>query len=160
MATAHILLPLLGIPDTTNPPRIAYTAMGRPSLLFGDTVDQLLTWAFRMPDDYASALTIKWQYSMVSATANRVAVRWQVMAVAAGTNISTDSFDTLSKTSDAIIPATAGLMAEISSGLVNLDGLAAGNYVAIQFGRENGTTGTNATGDMALWAIALTYTTT
>jgi hypothetical protein len=160
MATSQIILPILaGLRDATNPPGISYIN-ARPYLLFDGTTDELLTWSFRMPDDYASGLTVKWQYSMVSATTNKVAIRAQVMAASIADNIDTDSYDTLQASSDATVPGTAGLMDEISLPLANVDSLDAGDYISIQLGRENGTTGANASGDMEVWAIALTYTTT
>lgn len=159
MATSQINLPLLGgVRDATNPPGMSWVN-ARPYLLFDGTTDELITFSFRMPSDYASGLTVKWQYSMVSATANNVAIRAQVMASSDGDNIDTDSYDTLQASSDATVPATAGLMDEISLALTSVDSLAAGDYISVQLGRENGTTGTNATGDMEVWAIALTYTT-
>lgn len=159
MATSQINLPILGgVRDLTNPPGMTWVN-ARPCLLFDGTTDELITFSFRMPNDYASGLTVKWQYSMVSAITNNVATRAQVMAASDGDNIDTDSYDTLQASSDATVPGTAGLMDEISLALTNVDSLAAGDYISVQLGRENGTSGTNATGDMEVWAIALTYTT-
>lgn len=158
MATSQINLPVLGgVRDAVNPPATGWIS-ARPCLLFDGTTDELITWSFRMPDDYGSGLTIKWQYSMVFAAANNVAIRAQVMAASDGDNIGTDSYDTLQASSDAAVPGTAGLMDEISLALTNVDSLAAGDYVSIQLGRENSTSGLNAPGDMQVWAIALTYT--
>lgn len=159
MATSQIILPLTGPgADATNPPGISWRG-AVPYLLFDGTTDELITRSVRMPDDYASGLTVKWQYSMVSATTGVVAIRSQVMAASVGDPINVDSYDTLQTSSDNTVPGTAGNMKEISFALTNVDGLTAGDYLAIQLGRENGTAGTNATGDMAVWAIALTYTT-
>lgn len=132
----------------------------RPHLVFEGTTDKLVTWSFHMPADYASGLTVKWQYSMLAATTNNVSVRSQVMAVSDGEKIDADSYATLDKSTDSVVPGTVGNMKEISFALTNVDGLAAGDYFAIQLGRENATTGTNASGDMAVWSIVLTYTTT
>lgn len=160
MATSQVILPVNGgVRDSTNPPGLLWQG-ARPYLTLDGTTDELITWSFRMPDDYASGLAVKWQYSMASATTNKVAVRSQVMAAADNVNIDTDSYATLDKCTDATVPGTAGLMDEISFALTNLDSLAAGSYISIQLGRENATTGTNATGDMEVWAIALVYTTT
>ena len=160
MATSQINLPILGgVRDATNPPGMSWVG-ARPYLLFDGTTDELVTWSFRMPSDYASGPTVKLQYSMVSATTNNVAIRSQVMAAAVTVNIDTDSYAAQDTSADSTVPGTAGLMKEISLALTNTDSLAAGSYVSIQLGRENGTSGTNATGDMEVWAIALTYTTT
>lgn len=160
MATSQIILPILGgMRDATNPPGMSYVN-ARPYLLFDGATDELITWSFRMPSDYASGLTVKWQYSMVSATTGVVKIRSQVMAAADGVNIDTDSYATLDASADSTVPGAAGTMKEISFALTNLDSLAAGGYVSVQLGRENSTTGTNASGDMEVWAIALSYTTT
>ncbi|SEO77848.1 hypothetical protein [Nitrosovibrio sp. Nv6] len=159
MATSQILLPILGgIKDVTSPPGMSYVA-ARPYLTFDGTTDELITWSFRLPDDYASGLTVKWQYSMLSATTGVVSLRSQVMAVTAGEDILTESYATLDKSADSTVPATAGLMKEISFALTNVDSAAAGDYFSLRLGRENATTGTNALGDMLAWAITLTYTT-
>lgn len=158
MATGTINLPLPGFYDPTNPPELAFTAAGRPNLLFDDTTDELLLWVFRLPADYASGLTIKWQYSMVTATTNVVAIRTEVMAIADGEDIDTDNFAAVEASADATVPGTAGLMDEISDAL-GTPTVAAGDYIAIRAGRENGTSGTNASGDMELWAASLEYTT-
>lgn len=160
MATAYINLPILGgWRDTVNPPGVLWTDTV-PYLTFDGTTDEIITWAFRMPSDYASGLTVKWQYSMASATTGVVAIRSQVAASSVGDNVATNVYDTVEASSDVTVPGSAGNMAEISFALTNLDSLAAGDHFAIRLGRENGTSGTNATGDMAVWAIALTYTTT
>lgn len=159
MATGTIILPILGaVVDATNPPSIAFEG-ARPYLLFDGTTDELVTWTFRMPQDYASGLTIKAQYSMVSATANNVAIRTEVMAIADGEDVDTDNFSAVEASADATVPATAGLMDEISDAMATPT-VAAGDYIALRFGRENGTSGTNATGDMEVWAVSLEYTTT
>jgi hypothetical protein len=160
MATAEILLNLAGPgADATNPPGILYRGVC-PYLVFDGTTDELLTRSFRLPSNYSSGITLIVQYSMVSATTGVVAIRTECMAVSQGENITADSFDTLEKSSDSTVPGTAGLMKEISFSLTNVDGLVAGDNFTIKFGRENGTTGTNAAGDMAVWAVSLSYTTT
>lgn len=158
MATGTILLPIPTLFDDTNPPGYG-TEGGRPYLLFDDTTDELILWTFRLPADYASGLTLKAQYSMVSATANNVALRTEVMAIADGEDIDTDNYSAVEKTADATVPATAGLMDEISDALTTPT-LAAGDYISLRLGRENATSGTNATGDLELWAASLEYTTT
>lgn len=159
MATAEIILPILGgYRDPTNPPGVSWTDV--PYLTFDGTTDELLTWSFRIPDNYASALKVKWQYSMVSATTGVVAIRSQVGASSVADSITSGGFDILEASADATVPGVAGNLAEISFSLTNVDSLAAGDNFAIRLGRENGTTGTNASGDMAVWAVSLQYTTT
>lgn len=160
MATAYLELPILGaMGDATNPPALAFTATNRPYLLFDDTTDELVLWSFKLPANYASGLTIAVQYSMASATANNVAIRTEVMAIADGEDVDTDSFSSVEASADDAVPATAGLMSEIVDAL-GTPTLAAGDYIALRLGRENGTSGTNASGDMEVWAVQLSYTTT
>lgn len=160
MATGTIILPLLAaVPDGTNPPGVAFTAAGRPYLTFDGTTDELCSWSFRIPQNYASALTIKVQYSMASATANNVAIRTEVMAIADGEDVDTDNYAAVEASADATVPGTAGLMDEISDAL-GTPTVAAGDYISLRLGRENGTSGSNATGDMEVWAVSLEYTTT
>lgn len=160
MATSTIILPVPAqMLDPTNAPGFAVTAAARPYHLFDGTTDELCLWTFRMPENYASALTIKCQYSMVSAASNVVALRTEVMAIADGEDVDTDNFAAVEATADDTVPATAGLMGEISDALATPT-IAAGDYIAIRLGRENATSGTNATGDLELWAVSLEYTTT
>lgn len=160
MATGYIDLPLLGgMPDPTNPPGVSFTAANRPRLLFDGTTDELITWTFRLPGDYASGLTVTVQYSMISATTNNVAIRTEVMSIADGENVNTDNFAAVEASADDTVPGTAGLMGEISDAL-GTPTVAAGDYIALRLGRENGTSGANATGDMEVWSVQLSYTTT
>ena len=160
MATGTILLPIPAhSADPTNPPGLAYTAANRPYLLFDGTTDELCLWHFRMPENYASGLTIYVQYSMASATTNNVAIRTEVMAIAEDEDIDTDGFSSVEASADDTVPATtAGNRGEISDAL-GTPTVAAGDYISLRFGRENATSGTNATGDMEVWAVSLEYTT-
>ena len=160
MATGTIILPILSaVPDATNPPGLAFTTAGRPYLTFDDTTDELCSWGFRLPGDYASGLTVIAQYSMASATGNNVAIRTEVMAIADGEDVDTDNYASVEASADDTVPGTAGLMGVVSDALATPT-VAAGDYVSLRFGRENGTSGTNATGDMELWSVTLEYTTT
>jgi hypothetical protein len=96
---------------------------------------------------------------MVSATTGVVRIGVQIMAASDGDNIDTDSYDSQNTSADIAVPGTAGLMDEISLALSSVDSIAAGDYVSVQVRRENTVSGTNASGDMEVWAIALTYTT-
>ena len=160
MATATMLLPIPAhTHDSTNPPGLAFTGANRPYLLFDGTTDELVSWHFKMPGDYASGLTIKAVYSMASATSNNVAIRTEVMAIADGETIDADNYAAVEASADQAVPATAGLMKTISDA-IGTPTIAANDYISLRFGRENGTSGTNATGDMEVWAVSLEYTTT
>ena len=146
-------LALLGGGKTANPPGILWTSGGRPLLTFDDTTDETIIRTWRMPDEYTTGLRFKVQYSMASATTNNVAIRVEIMAASSGDNIVTGSFDTINVSADQAVPASAGNMAEITITPTNLDSLAGGDYIAVVIGRENGTSGTNAAGDMYWWSL-------
>lgn len=151
--TVYRDLALLGGGKTANPPGILWTSGGRPLLTFDDTTDETIIRTWRMPDEYTAGLRFKVQYSMASATTNNVAIRVEIMAASSADGIVTDSFDTINVSADQTVPATAGNMAEITITPTNLDSLAGGDYIAVVIGRENGTSGTNAAGDMYWWSL-------
>ena len=159
MATGTILLPIPAhSADPTNPPGLAFTAANRPYLLFDGTTDELVLWTFRMPQDYSSGLTVYVQYSMATATTNNIAIRTEVMAIADTEDVDTDNFSAVEASADDTVPGTAGNMGVVSDAL-GTPTLAAGDYICLRLGRENATSGTNATGDMEVWAVSLEYTT-
>ncbi len=143
--------------DATNPPGTAWLN-GAPYLTFDDTTDELFKIVYRVPSDFSSALRIKCNYSMATATTNNVALRIQVTAVSAAENITTATADTLEKTTDSAVPGTAGLIKEIDHTITNDDSAAAGDYLVLEIGRENATTGTNATADMYIHDLEILYT--
>lgn len=155
---AVIILPIHGGAPTATPLGLAWSASGRPSLTADGTTDETRVWSFRLPDDYSSGLSITVSYSMASATTGNVAIRIETMAASDNEGITADSFDTLEASSDSAVPGTAGNRKTITKSLANIDGAAAGDTVAFIIGRENATSGTNATGDMYIWDISVTYT--
>lgn len=160
MATGTIILPILAaVPDPTNPPGLAFTAANRPYLTFDSSTDELVVWTLNLPTNYASGLTVYCQYSMASATANNIAIRTEVMAIADTEDVDTDNFAAVEASADDTVPGTAGNMGVVSDALATPT-LAASDYIALRFGRENATSGTNATGDMEVWNVWLEYTTT
>ena len=140
--------------DATNPPGTAWLN-GTPYLTFNDTTDQLFKVSLRMPTGTTGTIKVFFKYSMASATTNNVAIRMQVTAVTDAENITTATADTLEASSDSAVPGTAGLTKEIEHTITNDDSVAAGDYVSIQIGRENATSGTNATGNMRLHALSI-----
>lgn len=156
---SEIILPIIGGLASSSPPTIKRTTALRPYLAFDDTTDEVVQYSMRMPVDYVSGLAVKGALSMESATTNNVAIKSQVMAVSNTESINTDSFDALNVSADIIVPGTVGLVKEFSFSLTTVDSIAAGDYFAIEIGRENTTTGTNATGDMFIWYLSLSYAT-
>ena len=80
------------------------------------------------------------------------------MAIADTEDIDTDNFAAVEASADDTVPGTAGDMGVISDAL-GTPTVAASDYIALRLGRENGTSGTNATGDMEVWGVWLEYTT-
>lgn len=155
---ALILIPLgAACAVGTSVPKRQYVA-GRVRLAFDDTTEQPVAWTFRWPGGSAHALKVL--YSMASATTNNVAIGSRLMAVTPGdaADMDTDSYATQDTSADSAVPGTAGHLKEISLTLSNLDGAAAGDYVALEVRREVTTSGTNAAGDMEVWSLALEYT--
>lgn len=159
MATGTILLPLLGGFDATNPPGVE-TTTSRVRLLFDASTDEIIYKTFRLPQNYASGLTLKIVYGMASATSGAVYFGCQVMAVSDGDSaaLDSDSYDT-ANTGNATVPGTAGYPDEISITLTNADSAAAGDYVALKIFRDADNASDTATGDAEVYALSVEYTT-
>lgn len=131
-------------------------------LAFDATTDEMVYWAFRMPQDYSSSPVMKVQYKMASATTGNVRFEGRLAAVTSGDAQDVDAKALATTNSNGgAVPATAGFLSEVSITLTNADSLAAGDYVIAYLRRDaDGTTGTDdATGDCEVVAVALEYTT-
>ncbi len=166
MATGTILLPLLGgVGDATNPPAAKFTTANRPYLAFDASTDELISWSFRMPENYASALAAKIIWSGSASTTTSHTARWavEVMATTPETDSvanDTDSYDSPNEADDDILGTTAKRPQALSITLTNADGVAAGDYVAIRVSRNADHANDDLTEDAWLWAVSLEYTTT
>lgn len=122
------------------------------------------TWAFRMPADYASAITLKLVFKMVSATTGNVIMIGRLAAYTPNTD--TTDFDAKvfaaanTSAATAVPGTTAGKLGEISITLSTDDSLAAGDYVVLYVARDGASGSDTAAGDLELVGVALTYTTT
>ena len=74
--------------------------------------------------------------------------------------IDADSFDTINTVSDDILGTTAKRPQTVSLTLTNADSVAAGDYVALRFGRDADNASDDLPEDAWLWAVSLEYTTT
>ena len=166
MATGTILLPIPAhSADSTNPPGLLYTTANRPYLAFDASTDELVLWTFRLPENYASAPTLKiiWSGSASTTVSHTVFWRAEVMAMTADTDSvasTTDSFDTVKTASDDILGTTAERPQTVDLSLTNNDSMAAGDYIALRFGRDADNASDDLTEDAWLWAVSLEYTTT
>jgi hypothetical protein len=150
MATSSVLMDIgsgNGTKFVTNPAR--YDA-ATDSLLFSATQTESRTWKFRMPQDFASALTAKLQYSMV-----------EVMKISdAGSDPDTASFASVNEVSGGTtVPGATTTLDEISITLSNDDSVAAGDWVTFRINRDHDDADDTATGDLKLQNFALEYTT-
>ncbi len=161
MATGTIPLSIVGgTPNPTTPYATKYLADGTPYLIFDGTTEQFGVWTFPIPSDFASAFTVYVAYSVETDTSpDVVAIRTEFKTIADGEAIKTAAFSTLEPSADDPIPATAGLRATISDA-PGTPTFAASDWCAMRIGRENNTSGTNATGNMEWWALWIEYTTT
>lgn len=127
-------------------------------LLFDANTAEAAIWQFRMPVNFASALTAKILNSMASATSGTVAYDISIMANADGENINTVSFDTVNSTTAITVPGTAGFQDSISTALTSNDSVAAGEMCIVKLARDVALD--SATGDAEVFAFSLEYTTT
>lgn len=130
-------------------------------LAFDTTTVEWVTFAFRMPVNYASAPVAKIVYKMASATSGGVAWDVRVAAVSDGdaTDVDAKVF-AAANIGTATVPGTAGFMDEVSVTLSTADSLAANDLVVLYLGRATGNAGDTATGDAEFLAMTLEYTTT
>lgn len=133
-------------------------------LAFDATTDEMCYWSFRMPADYLSTPVLKVQYKMASATSNTVVIEGRVAAVTDGdsTDVDAKALGTTNASSATTVPGTAGYIDEISLALTNNDSVAAGDWVTVSLRRDADSTNAtdNATGDMEVIGVAITYTST
>lgn len=130
-------------------------------LLFDPTTDEMCYWQFRMPNDYASGPVLKVQYKMISATTGNVVISGRIAAITPGDAIDTDAkaLGTDNLSAATAVPGTVGRLAEISLTLTNDDGLAGGDFAIVRLARNASNGSDTATGDMAVTAVSLQYTT-
>lgn len=174
MATGTIILPIppQALPDgsaSNAAPaiQILKSSASAPSpymahALFDATTVEQMMWAVRMPENYASSPVMKIQWRMVSATTGNVVLEARVAAYTPTTDtasVTSKAFGSANTSSATSVPGTAGAVKEISISLTNADSLAANDYVIFYLARDTGANDT-ATGDLAVHAVSVEYTTT
>jgi hypothetical protein len=129
-------------------------------LAFDASTEEQVCWAFRMPADYASALTAKVQYKMTSATTGGIAFESRVAAVSDGdsTDVDAKAFGS-ANVGTATVPGTAGYIDEVSITMTNADSVAAGDYVVAYLNRDPAHASDTATGDCEVLGLTFTYVT-
>lgn len=134
---------------------------------FDDTADELYMWAFRLPASYASGGDLKGVYHMASATSGKVVLRACVQTFTPGDSVDMEALDPVNDgegwaETNPTVPGTAGYTQAFSITIDLPSDIAAGDWVALIFGRE-GSDGTDdtATGDcIVAGELQLEYTTT
>lgn len=169
MGTIPLWIPAAVTPDGSagNSPaeiRTARSSAAPPSAHFAEVrfdgiTSEAVLWSLRLPPDYASAPVLKLQYKMASAIVGNVIFAARLMAVTPGDaqDVDTDLLAAANTSAATTVPGTAGHLGEISMALVNLDGLAAGDFLVLHLMRDAATD--TALGDAQLVAASLDYTT-
>ena len=165
MATATVILPVQSAKlPATNPAAIDGGEVNWRLLFDDGATAETCTWQFRMPANYASALTAKLQFSVMSTQtgddAKTVKFGVSVMAVTPedAADIVTESFDTVNTgTKTLATNQTAGYLKDLSVTLTNADSVAAGDYVKIKLAKDVTDT---VVGDTEVVAFSLEFTTT
>jgi hypothetical protein len=130
--------------------------------LFDDTTDEMLYWAFFMPDNYDSSPDLKVAFKMASATSGSVVWQAALMAVTPGdaADMDADSFAGFNGSGQIAVPGTAGHTKEVSISLSTNDSVAAGDFVILVLRRDADSTSAtdDATGDAELLGCKLEWT--
>lgn len=153
----------VGVPENAHFPASNFPQLTvinqRPVLAFDASTDETAYWTDIVPQGFTGTPTLIISYIMASATSGTVRWQAQIEAITDGdaTDLdSTTSFDTANSTGGTV-PATAGLLDQLSITMTTNDSMAAADYYRISINRDaDGTSGTDtATGDAYLLAFEL-----
>lgn len=129
-------------------------------LAFDATNEEWCTYTFRMPDDYASAPTMRLLYKMATAITGAVVWDVRVSATTSGDATDVDALDfAAANTVTSTVPATAGYLEAAAVTLTADDDLAAGDLVVLRIARAATDAADTATGKAELVAATLAYLT-
>lgn len=132
-------------------------------LLFDAAQLEQCDWVTVMPADAnaAPAPVMKVYFSMESATTGNVIVLGRLFAITDGDSqdVNAKAFGTVNTSAATAVPGTAGHLKVLSLTLTNADSVQAGDLLGIYFARDGASGSDTATGDMAVWAVTVTYTT-
>lgn len=131
----------------------------RPVLAFDATTDETAYWTAIAPQGITGTLTAVISY-IATATTGTVGFQVQVEAVSDGDTSpdldSATSFDAANSAS-VTVPATAGLIDQVSITLTNADSIAAGDYVRFGLNRDadGSAVSDTAAGDVYVLAVEI-----
>lgn len=159
MATRAVLTPYAAEFPATNFPQLTLSNR-RPVLAFDATTDESCFWTLIVPQGWTGAITAVITYAMASAVAGTVGFQIAIEAITAQDAVDTDaatSFDTVNNSASATVPATAGIIDQISITLTNNDSSAAADYFRVQLNRDadGSAIGDTAAGDAFVFAVEL-----
>jgi hypothetical protein len=157
MATHTIELAIEGgIVDATAPAGVSLSG-GIFKRLFDASQEERHRWQLDMPANYASDPVLVVTWSMASSVAGNVVLTGRVKAVTPNTeDIDAAAFAADNDTTQAV-PGTLGYTKQVDIALANDDGLAADDWVQIEFARDGASGSDTAAGDLELVAARLEY---
>lgn len=147
-------------PSTNAPQPIPVNSTERRmALAYDATTQETAMWTVAAPQVFTTPLTAVLSYVMASATSGGVVMEVLVEAItdadAAPNLASATSYDTVNTSAASTVPATAGLLKQISVTLTNGDAIAAGDLVRIAIRRAPANAGDTAAGDLYLLAAEI-----
>lgn len=168
MATRVLELPVAAaFPlDTAAPAWIYYKSSAgaptpvSPCLSFDASTDEIVMWAFIVPNDFVTTAVLRIFYKMASATSGAVRFECYIACVTPGDSqdVDANAFDSTNNAGDTV-PGTAGYLDSFTITLTNRDSMAAGDYCILRLNRDaDGTSGTDdATGDCEVVGVMFEY---
>ena len=140
------------------PPDIQLVFEDRPGYLYARVSGprdnreiSIAYWTLVAPQGLSGAQSLVITYAMASATGGGVAVDVAIEAISDGDAVDTDaatSFDAANTGTAAAVPATAGLIDQVTVSLASVDSMAAGDYVRISLTRAVTNAVDTAAGDL------------
>jgi uncharacterized protein YjiK len=130
-------------------------------LLFDPTSNQSASYQFLVPHDYYNKPTASLTFAMASTQTGTNAVAWKVnVYVPSGEDVQTPSVASNIFTSSLTNNQAAGIPTYATIGLLNDDGMSAGEYCWINIERIANAAVDTATGDVEMVSLAFVYNTT
>lgn len=150
---------------STRPGRVWTATYNRPYLTFDKDVAEYCAWTFYLPPSYGSTpkFRVLWSPSGASApAASAHTVQWSAAVLrrrpnSETTSVLTETLDTANTVEHTADTTNARAMRLVDITMTNVQTWAAGDYVAIRFGRPVFATN-KLNEDAWLWACGLVYT--
>jgi hypothetical protein len=147
-------------PSTNAPqPVPVHTTERRMALAYDAATQETAMWTVVAPQGVATPLTAVLSFVMASATSNAIVMEVLVEAItdadAAPDLDAATSYDTANTSASTTVPATAGLLKQVSVTLTNGDSLAAADLARIAIRRAPANAGDTAAGDLYLLAAEI-----